>query len=80
MPSSWGSCQSRDPILVSCIGRRFFTTSATWEAQEGLQEIVNEVWKERGRHHIGGWIEGSLHYTLYNIISYINMKTENINN
>ena len=35
MPSSRGSSQPRDRTWVSCvshIGRRFFTTSATWEA------------------------------------------------
>ena len=39
MPFSRGSSQPRDwthVSYISCIGRRFFTTSATWEALKGL--------------------------------------------
>ena len=48
---------------------RFFTTSATWEAQKGLQEIINEVWKEREDITIGGWIKGSLYYIKVEILT-----------
>ena len=32
------------------------------QAQKGLQEITNEVWKERQDITIGGWIKGSSYY------------------
>ena len=32
MPSSRGSSRSREQTCISCIGSRFFTTSATWKA------------------------------------------------
>ena len=44
MPSSRGSSQPRDQTqvsCVSCIGRRFFTTSGTWETPAFTEALSN---------------------------------------
>ena len=53
-PSSRGSSQPRNQThisYISCIGRRFFTTSTTWEAQEEMcfvLKMLRAVGKEAG--------------------------------
>ena len=43
MPSSWGSSRPRDQTCVSCvscIAGRFFTSGATWEAQQCMLKRI----------------------------------------
>ena len=60
IPFSGGSSQLRDrnPIsYVSCIGRWFFTTGATWEAPSSPKHVSTENLRTRTYLPIGSWME-----------------------